>query len=573
MNKVLILAFVLLTVNVMANQKQPFNESANWAKQTAKNMLEPNQIPLDVNDYCQDATCRAKVINPDETSLNDGNMETKAAQAFAASDLAQGIRKNTNKKRPDFRHDESLRYALLGQENAFEISHGQSNKYVNCERDTQCLFDDVEKTCHAPTHTPVPCYKTPRFTPEIIAPSYQCDAGQLTGHRCLRYRNECRYSSRDRWIVSHQCQSATRNYGLWNGNMVRAPFFKGRLRTTRSTPCERGGATASFTSYDICRQVAYYTPGTPVCPAGYGLSGNQCVKNHVDWRVECTLIKACQPLSQRCIEGAASRMINGVATYLPCWKYEVRHECDLPDNCGQYAECKEDKRECSLKQNGVCIEEKVTHTCTKKTCRTMTLNCGEQSFCLDGECYDPLPTLNRHFDQSAAALAALGEAAKGLGDPPNIFSGEPMQCSKKAASIANCCRDSGWGTDAGLVTCNEEEKALIRAKDKGLTLYVGEYCAEKILGACLRKKRSYCAYDSRLGKIIQEQGAINQLGKTLGSAESPTCPALTPEELGQINFDRIDFSEFYPELHSRIHLPDPNVIKQRIQNSLSGEAN
>jgi conjugal transfer mating pair stabilization protein TraN len=76
-----------------------------------------------------------------------------------------------------------------------------------------------------------------------------------------------------------------------------------------------------------------------------------------------------------------------------------------------------------------------------------------------------------------------------------------------------------------------------------------------------------------LGKIIQEQGAINQLGKTLGSAESPTCPALTPEELGQINFDRIDFSEFYPELHSRIHLPDPNVIKQRIQNSLSGEAN
>ena len=233
----------------------------------------------------------------------------------------------------------------------------------------------------------------------------------------------------------------------------------------------------------------------------------------------------------------------------------------------------EEKRECSLKQNGVCIEEKVTKICTTKNCRTVTLNCGEQSFCLDGECYDSTPKLNTESDKSAAALAALGEAAKGLGDPPKIFTGKPMQCSKKAVGIADCCKDGGWGTDVGIASCNEEEKALGRAKEKGLTLYVGEYCAEKILGACIRKKRSYCAYDSKLGKIIQEQGAINQLGKTLGSSESPTCAALTPEELGQINFDRIDCSEFYPELHSRINLPDPNVIKQRIQNSVAGDSN
>lgn len=145
-----------------------------------------------------------------------------------------------------------------------------------------------------------------------------------------------------------------------------------------------------------------------------------------------------------------------------------------------------------------------------------------------------------------------------------------MQCSKKPVGIADCCKDGGWGTDIGLAQCSEEDKAVGKAKEKGLTIYVGEYCAEKILGVCIRKKKSYCAYDSKLGKIIQQQGALNQLGKTLGSAENPTCAPLTPEELSDINFDHIDFTEFYPELHDNINLPDPNIIKQRIQSAVGG---
>ncbi|MFS1931688.1 conjugal transfer protein TraN, partial [Vibrio cyclitrophicus] len=42
--------------------------------------------------------------------------------------------------------------------------------------------------------------------------------------------------------------------------------------------------------------------------------------------------------------------------------------------------------------------------------------------------------------------------------------------------------NGGWGTDVGLAQCNEEEKALGKAKDDKLTIYLGSYCAEKVLG-------------------------------------------------------------------------------------------
>ncbi|MDC5841108.1 type-F conjugative transfer system mating-pair stabilization protein TraN [Vibrio europaeus] len=553
MKKALIFSLILLAFNAMANKEQSFNDTANWAKQTSKNMLTPSSIPLNVNDYCKDATCRAKVSNPDEKSLNDGNMETKAAEAFASNDIAQGISKNTNKPRPDFKNDNEMRYALIGQENAFEISHGQSNKYVNCDNGQQCLFEDTARSCYAPTLLPVPCEKVPFFTEETVP------------HIPKRI---CRYSLTNNYSMWSESRDRKEVWAGWDGKRVSVnrdqnPYY---VRGTYKGIIDNGYNNKYIYWYEVCQ----ISNG---CPPGYVDRGNDCAKHTVSWPDRCTLIPECKPISQRCIEPKETRVVNGIPTTLDCWKYEVLHECDLPNTCEQYSECTEKKRECNLKQNGVCIEEKITKTCTTKNCRTVTLNCGEQSFCLDGECYDSAPKLNTEFDKSAAALAALGDAAKGLGDPPKIFTGKSMQCSKKIGGIADCCKDGGWGTDVGIASCNEEEKALGRAKEKGLTLHVGEYCAEKFLGACIRKKRSYCAYDSKLGKIIQEQGAISQLGKTLGSAESPTCDPLTPEELSQINFDHIDFSEFYPELHSRINLPDPNVIKQRIQNSVAGDSN
>jgi len=571
MNRVIALGLLFVSA-ALANDQQRFTDNANWAKSTAASLQTTQRLPLDINEYCVSddralAECQREIANPSQAQLNDANMDSEKTRAMANNELAQDIQDNLDKPRPDFRQDTKFRFALLSQDNAYEITHGISNQYVNCDTNQQCLFDDQINHCFAPTRSPVPCFKVPQFTPTVIPATYYCPQGRLSGRHCLVNRTECRSHGRNYWRVSSHCGGGRTNYGFWDGRVVYAPYYKGKLLKSSSSLCERGGSSR-FRLYEVCRNYTQSIPATPRCPSGYGLSGAQCVKNAVSWKTDCTLLPECQSVSEHCVEGPATRTINGVPVTLPCWKFEVLNVSDLPDACAQLSECSENGRECSQRQNGVCIEEKISKTCVIKTCRDVSLECGEQSFCLDGECYIPTPETNDDFDQAAASLAGVSEAAKGLGDPPRIFTGTPMKCSKKALGIADCCKDGGWGTDIGLAQCSEEEKALGLAKEKGLTIYIGQYCAEKILGKCIRKKRAYCRYDSMLGKIIQQQGALAQLGKNLGSPEHPTCAPITPEELASINFEHIDFTEFYPEMHSNSQLPDPNHIQQRLQSAM-----
>lgn len=73
--------------------------------------------------------------------------------------------------------------------------------------------------------------------------------------------------------------------------------------------------------------------------------------------------------------------------------------------------------------------------------------------------------------------------------------------------------------------------------------YVGSYCDSKTLGMCTVKKEAYCCYDSPLARIVVEQG-YKQLGKTQGPAKTPQCDGLTITEMSQLDWDRIDLSEW-----------------------------
>ncbi|MEZ9201323.1 type-F conjugative transfer system mating-pair stabilization protein TraN [Vibrio splendidus] len=561
----LTLTLSLFSTLALANEQQTFTDSANWAKQAAGQALTPNALPLNIDDYCKDAACREERRNPKQSKLSDSDINAQKGTAFVTNGLAQDINANFNKGRPDVKSDPAMRFALLGQENAFEVTHGISNAYVDCDNATQCVIDYIPKQCQKPTYNSVPCTKTPTFTPHISAVIYSCPSGwSRNGMVCKKVTQECRYDSRN--YVERSCGDYSfhwqgAGFGFWKS---------GHSRYRSEQGCGRENGTDYREKYQICGRIEHSQPVKLSCRSSYTLSGGNCVKNTLTWKTQCTLLKECKVVSQTCVEGRSTRTINGIPTTLNCWKYQVNHQCDRPDTCAALPkDCTTQAQHCSLKQNGVCIEQEVTKSCAEKTCRATNMQCGEQSFCLDGECYVPEPKLNGNFDKSVAALAGLAEAVKDIGDPPKIFTGKPMKCSKKLAGFNDCCKDSGWGQDLG-AKCSEAEEALGEAKEKGLTLYVGQYCAKKVLGVCTRKKRSYCVYDNKLAKIIQEQGSIQQLGKRLGSAKNPTCAAITPEELGQINFEHIDFKEFYPDMHANTNLPNFDEIKKRLQSATGG---
>ncbi|MDC5820376.1 type-F conjugative transfer system mating-pair stabilization protein TraN [Vibrio europaeus] len=567
------LTLSFLSTLALASDQHTFTESANWAKQTASQALTPHALPLNVDDYCKDATCRQEIRSPKESTLSDSEINAQKGTEFVTNELAQDINANFNKGRPDVKSDPAMRFALLGQENAYEITHGLSNAYVDCESGSQCLIEHIPKQCHRPTNNNVPCTKVPVATVVPGNVIYHCPSGWTKhGTDCHRPIPQCRYNNHNyvRQTGGDGIMSSSGTTYFWGGNIVSSTqgYTLGALKQTYNVNWQ--GSSGWDKRYEICRPTTQTKKATLSCSNGYTLSGGNCIKNTMTWRTQCSLMNSCKVISQQCIEGRATRTINGIPTTLDCWKYRVNHRCDRPNTCAALPkDCTTQTRHCSLKQNGVCIEQEVTKRCAEKTCRATDLQCGEQSFCLDGECYEEVPKLNNNFDKSVAALAGLAEAVKDIGDPPKIFTGKPMKCNKKLAGFNDCCKDSGWGQGLG-ATCSEAEEALGKAKEKGLTLYVGQYCAKKVLGVCTRKKRSYCVYDNKLAKIIQEQGSIQQLGKRLGSAKNPTCAAITPEELGQINFEYIDFKEFYPDMRANTNLPNFDEIKKRLQSATGG---
>jgi conjugal transfer mating pair stabilization protein TraN len=106
-----------------------------------------------------------------------------------------------------------------------------------------------------------------------------------------------------------------------------------------------------------------------------------------------------------------------------------------------------------------------------------------------------------------------------------------------------------------LSECDQNEMITAMKKDARLCVELGEYCSKKaILGVCLDKKQSYCCFNSRLSRIINEQGRA-QLGKDFGAARSPQCAGFTLDELQRLDFSRMDLTEFLAEIVPT--LPNP----------------
>lgn len=120
--------------------------------------------------------------------------------------------------------------------------------------------------------------------------------------------------------------------------------------------------------------------------------------------------------------------------------------------------------------------------------------------------------------------------------------------------------------------CNSEERLLDTLEDKGLCHYVGSYCSKKVLGVCVTKKQVSCCFQSKLTRIIQEQGRP-QLGKTWGEPKKAVCEGFTVDEFSRLDLSQMDFSEIYSEFLEAAKLPDElemaGTIQAKIQNYYS----
>ena len=305
----------------------------------------------------------------------------------------------------------------------------------------------------------------------------------------------------------------------------------------------------------------------------------------VEWVESCPFSKAEGAIQKtECTEAGSNKTVyvegQPYSLFQQCWAYRDTYmtQASDPGSCKTYMDnpaCTLAARKCAFKSDdGACLHENATYSCETKTAGKVMI-CGGDIFCLDGECDKKQRGQNGDFAHAVSQLAAVAAAGKDVaalnGVDVRAFTGQARFCKKFAAGFSNCCKDSGWGNNLGLAKCSSDEKALGKAKEQKLTVSVGEFCSKKVLGVCLEKKRSYCQFDSKLAQIVQQQGRAWQLGVDFGEAKNPDCRGITVDELQRINFDGMDFSNFFDDLMNNQKVPPNNEVLKKIQEEINNK--
>ncbi|KAA5922278.1 MULTISPECIES: type-F conjugative transfer system mating-pair stabilization protein TraN [Pantoea] len=306
----------------------------------------------------------------------------------------------------------------------------------------------------------------------------------------------------------------------------------------------------------------------------------------VEWGESCPFSKSEGTLKKtECIDPGSTKtvVVEGKPYQVTqaCWKYKDTYMTQAADNgtCKTYMNnpaCTLASRTCAFtaEDGSGCLHEYATYSCETRTSGQVMI-CGGDTFCLDGDCARAQNGKNNDFAPVVSALAALAAAGKDVAAINSVnvraFTGSAKFCKKFAAGFSNCCKDGGWGQDVGLARCSSEEKALGKAKENKLTVSIGEFCSKKVLGVCLEKKRSYCQFDSKLAQIVQQQGRNGQLHVGFGKASSPDCRGITQTELQQINFEALDFSNFFDDLQKNKKIPDNDTLTKRVREEIAAQ--
>ncbi len=145
------------------------------------------------------------------------------------------------------------------------------------------------------------------------------------------------------------------------------------------------------------------------------------------------------------------------------------------------------------------------------------------------------------FSAGASASAAAGAGASSI---VSFFS--PVSLAG-AALIGLMVEFLNLGCDA-----QDMETGVLRGS--GMCREIGEYCAVRLpLLGCIQKKRAHCCFNSKLARIIQEQGrpqlaAFVSQPSLWGEPTAPQCRGFTPEEFQALDFSAMDLSEYFDAL-------------------------
>jgi len=599
---VLVFSVCLTSLNVMADADSEYKSGSDFAHQIkgqGENSLK-NFNPSDNIPNYTDSPGEKKYYGG-VTATGDGSMKADGTQQWTTNEATQAVTNSfiNNPKEPispdapfiqssqdvQSRADTIIGNAGQTQCEAQNITHSEFTNYT-CERDllveqactrTATIEGDWSADWDNKYFELAPTYS--RSGKQIVFSFSMPETGTIVSANLEVASSQYLFKSKVDFMNTSFFIYQNDNIALNAGGMSVA-----KRQNISGTSCS-GSGSCTGTVDDILYQA--FLSGKAKLTLKMTLRVETRKWNpRIEWVESCPFSKNEGTLKKtECIEPGSTKtvVVEGKPYQITqaCWAYKDTYMTQAEDagSCKTYMDnpaCTLASRQCafSAEDGSGCLQEYATYSCETRTSGQVMI-CGGDTFCLDGECELAQQGKNNDFGPVVSALAALAAAGKDVSELNGVdvraFTGSAKFCKKFAAGFSNCCKGSGWGQDIGLANCSTEEKALGKAKEKKLTISVGEFCSKKVLGVCLEKKRGYCQFDSKLAQIVQQQGRNGQLHIGFGGASSPDCRGITQTELQQIQFDKLDFSNFYEDLQNNKNIPDNNALTERIREQIASQ--
>ncbi|MFC6623419.1 conjugal transfer protein TraN [Novosphingobium panipatense] len=311
----------------------------------------------------------------------------------------------------------------------------------------------------------------------------------------------------------------------------------------------------------------------------------------------------CEQQSEVCTSSdPVTRIVNGVPVTQPCWAWARTYECNRittgHNDCGTLeanGACTYVRTECLDEEpNGACAVEERVYRCPTPGSAVSDAPqyiCGDDVYCINGDCEPIVREASTEFKDALVALHAIDRAGKEF-DENNftVFQGTRETCHKPVFGLINCCAGkvsglltvgAGAAALAGgptaiaamatpfltLFACSQSEMRLDIKDRMGFCHKVGTYCSSSFLGICKTRRTAYCCFESKLSRILQEQGRV-QLGKPWGAPKREQCHGFTIEEFARLDLSVMDFTEVYAEFVDAARLPDEVETMTQIQQKI-----
>ncbi|WP_203368731.1 conjugal transfer protein TraN [Cysteiniphilum marinum] len=569
----LLISFVhSLNANANNPMQQQFDQTGAAYQNYSKQLIQSGKLNNQFNpqDYA-----KGDINNiPEKQYANDpAAMEKAKSQAFQKNEYAQSVQyANNNNKTTINPKNPAYKKALAHQNNAEQIL-GDSGDNMQCvEVEGNCTTHTTTQRCQQSNYQYLNCFKYPQV--QIVETIIDGEVISFSGSSRMNYINANTYrvslpipqsGTLKSLKVTFSYTSPILGY-FGRYSITFAPVFSGMVKNGNSkrswttsydhltTPLTQGqhftiGIT-SLNNWVFGEQVVSYE-------ANLQLPSKIHRKAIVTWHNSCNNIDkdACVKTYEQCSEAGGTRNIGGVNVTLPCWKYDQKYKCGFNklDSCKVFEDkCNFVSQRCIEQLGGFCMTYEKTYSCIEQSCEDKELICGNpntirfKQLIKRGTAEDFLKAIS-----GLAGTVEAGKDVKKNQDQLQIFKGEVKDCGEAAAGLYDCC-DGGGNI---LKQCSDQEKALKKAKDKRLATFAGRYCAKKVLGVCLVYHQTWCVFGSKISRILQEQGRRDQLGIGFGSGEHPNCAGITPTQLQQLDFKRIDFKEIYDDIQNQATLP------------------